>query len=126
MKIICATLLVISMLLMIFKPMPREVVVETISNIKSIHMHEPGHWSVWVEDPTTGIRTRQDVTANCSCRPPEAYIPDVKGNNSMWAEVTRNRGAMEKIVFHTRSDTDIEGAGWNHGKFGKGQTVNIK
>ncbi len=125
MKVVYAILFAVWLLLMFFLPKPKDVV-ETISNIKSIHMHEPGHWSVWVEDPATGIRTRQDVTANCSCRPPETYIPDVKGSNSMWAEVTRNRGAMQKIIFHTRSDTDIEGAGWNHGKFGKGQTVVVK
>ena len=33
---------------------------------------------------------------------------------------------MEKIVFHTRSDTDIEGAGWNHGKFGEGADSKYK
>ena len=54
---------------------------------------------------------------------------DVSKNQKMWARLVKNKshkndrdGEFYYLEIHVRSVTDIEGGGWDHGKFGSGST----
>ena len=47
----------------------------------------------------------------------------------MWSEEWKNGNWVEDTLdvnIHIHSLEDLNGAGWNHGKFGKGNTVPIE
>jgi len=48
----------------------------------------------------------------------------------MWVKYVMDRNwdldCLQSLEIHVWSEADIEGGGWDHGKFGRGQTSVIK
>lgn len=56
-------------------------------------------------------------------------ICDVEKGDRMWFEEFKNGNWVERtldVIIHIHSVDDLNGAGWNHGKFGNGMTVPIE
>ena len=95
------------------------------SNCDAVYFHEHGRYSVMVKDgknvknvtfPRNGVKTF--VTEG---------VPE--GSN-LWFEVqyTENGCGNRRgyVNIHIHSIDDLNTAGWNHGKFGKGQTHRVQ
>jgi len=95
-------------------------------NVDRIYMHEPGRYSVMIKTGPKGeeleiIELRADRKIH--------IIADVPSQDPCWVYFEREKTmkqSWEKIWIHVHSPQDIQGGGWNHGKFGKGQTVIIE
>jgi hypothetical protein len=99
---------------------------EKIENVVRIFMHEPGHYSLMIQ--LSGSISATMRTVNLSgCEP--KFIMDAPKDGEMWVYIeyprleNDNRGIAD---FHIHSENDIDGGGWNHGKFGSGQTQVIR
>lgn len=98
---------------------------ETVKNIGSVHMHEPSHLSVWIAD-AHNIRRRNDYSSGSGSPIYLSYIPDAPKGQLMWMKVFYgSRGSIWAIELHTHSDNEIQGGGWDKGKFGRGETVSV-
>lgn len=92
--------------------------------VKKILVHEVGQYSVVVPSGHGGyiLEPLQWCTAT--------FYEDVSLDEEMWAEETREmdlKGTKHtRCTFHIHSLKEINGAGWNHGKFGSGQTTVIE
>jgi hypothetical protein len=57
-------------------------------------------------------------------------VLDLKPNEKPWATVTTHHltfgETRNSYIIHAHSISDIQGAGWNHGKFGSGQTTRLE
>ncbi len=57
-------------------------------------------------------------------------IVDLSQGSLMWVRYIKNFNfdfnCLQLLEIHISSEKDIEGGGWNHGKFGRGQTSVIK
>lgn len=56
-------------------------------------------------------------------------VPDVPEGKSMWYEASYIKNAnanRAEVKIHVHSEKDINAAGWNHGKFGKGMLEKIE
>lgn len=90
-------------------------------------MHEPSRISILVQDEVT-----KQVTIEELDKYGRNYeiIADVEDGQPMWAELPKilnpYKGKEYTAKIHIRSGEDINGAGWNHGKFGSGTTTIIK
>ena len=55
--------------------------------------------------------------------------PDRQEGEQMWYQTHYVyggcKGTKGHVIIHVRSIADINGAGWNHGKFGSGTTTRI-
>ena len=88
-------------------------------HIVRVFMHEPGDYSVLVNNNGELV----SKTFACKIR----LIRDVPYDEPMYYEGERNRdGYFLRVEIHVHSEKDINGAGWNHGKFGSGQTVEVE
>ena len=47
---------------------------------------------------------------------------DVSPTNHMWAQIIYAKNGLKNLAIHIHSPKDINGAGWDHGKLGRGQT----
>ena len=90
-----------------------------------LFMHSTTHFSVLVEkDGSLSLRDfhsykisfKRDVQAGESPWVEIAYLPN-QINRSAWAE---------SIVFHLHAAKEINGAGWDQGKFGSGFTHSLE
>lgn len=91
-----------------------------------IFLHETNHYSVFTveEDKSVTFKsfhpfTYQKITLFC----------DVEKGDRMWAEEWKNGNWVDTTLdaaIHIHSLDDLNGAGWNHGKFGNGMTVPIE
>ena len=92
-----------------------------------IFLHETNHYSVFTveEDKKVTVKSFR------------SYIPygkitlfcDVEKGDRMWAEEWKNGNWVDATLdaaIHIHSLDDLNGAGWNHGKFGNGMTVPIE
>jgi len=91
-----------------------------------IFMHEVEHYSTLSvnEDKTVEIKSYYRGHYNKF-----TLICDVEVGDKMWAALTDNGNWVERrhdVVFHIHSLSNLNGAGWNHGKFGSGNTVLIE
>lgn len=96
----------------------------TYRGVERILMHEPHRYSFFIEGQT------RVLTVNVISRD-EVYVkPDVAPGEKCWIEVgapwVQNECQRIKLVIHLHSFKEINGAGWNHGKFGHGETVVIE
>ena len=113
-----------------------------VSGITRIFMHEPGNFTFLIEhndskkvgqlrvetyrDHTTIVEDLQEnqsvsVEYSCGLNSEELYqCKSIPSNFSNW-----NVGAI-KLTIHIHSVKEIDGAGWNHGKFGSGSTTVIQ
>lgn len=97
---------------------------EKVENVTRIFMHERGHYTFFSENPDS-----PEIIINTVGTFPEKIFKDVPKDKPMWYRyrMYRRNGEMHyEFEIHIRSVKDIEGAGWDHGKFGKGQTTVIE
>jgi len=98
-----------------------------VDNIVRVFMHEPGAYNFLVS--RNGILV---PTENYRHSPQRVIImPDVSREQFMWARVYYKEEEgygfpQAYLEIHVHSEKDIEGGGWNHGKFGRGQTVVVE
>lgn len=106
--------------------------VERIDHVVAVVLHEPGRYSVITENPTTKLEGSWGETT--SSTHVELYA-DIPTDEYGWAEYrTRSYrpwlrresyhipNAPETLIVHYHGVSDLRGGGWNHGKFGSGQT----
>lgn len=100
---------------------------ERISGISRVLMHAPGIYSILVEEPN-GLVTIRSFTRPCSDVRTNLFR-DAPESSSIWAESIRKESIIEScsslISIHLHSASEINGAGWDAGKYGAGQTVVI-
>lgn len=101
---------------------------ERIDGIVRILMHEPGHYTVLVQNATTSAITERRLPTGLERVGEVVYVPDVPSDQLMWLSTHFRISEssccirLADIVFHIHEVGDIEGAGWSHGKFGSGRT----
>jgi len=95
-------------------------------DIQAVWFHEGNNYSFTIiqDGKLVNIGPRSFENAKSE------VIADVKEGEPLWAKVTHNalfgddnnkhRGTLYEI--HVHSIKDINGAGWDHGKFGSGST----
>ena len=98
-----------------------------LDNVVRVLMHQPGEYSII----TKGIGADSaDLPMQYIRSHHTSLRQDVASKKSMWVEYFPPAGepsyAMDSLVIHLHSAEEINGAGWNHGKFGSGQTVVIE
>ncbi len=101
---------------------PEKTGEEKIVNVLRIFMHTPNTYSVMMPGP-------QDSEIKLVTLPyaPARFFVDVPVDEHMWVLVgKKSYGFPSVIEFHIHSQKDIEGAGWNHGKGGSGQTIIVE
>lgn len=102
-----------------------------VENIQRVFMHEPGDYTVMWLDKDKQLQTRRfnGYRSNVILK------ADVSSGEPMWAE-WRGWGSpnhpnedryvsYERVVIHVHNAESINGAGWNHGKHGRGQTQEV-
>jgi hypothetical protein len=94
-----------------------------IDGVEAVYMHNVGSYSVMVRDE------HGNLNHNRLCG--EADVrDDAPPNQSIWVETTGVETCYKcchcTATVHIHSLKDIQGAGWNHGKFGSGQTTVVE
>ncbi len=111
-----------------------EVSDERINNVVRVFWHEHDRYSVLVER-SEGVYSIVSLPANVCVHNGAMVliIADVPAREKMWVSAKIKRGAsndvnpcIKKMEIHVHSPKDVEGAAWNHGKFGSGQTSVIE
>jgi len=110
----------------VFCNIPTKYHEETVANIEQVFMHESGTYSF-------RIRTSANVTVDSQeyhiFVGKTAEFHDVTEGNLGWAKIYYTGCCSTsgyKMELHLPTPSNIQGAGWNHGKFGEGQTVVVK
>ncbi len=97
-----------------------------IDNVERVLMHEPYHFTFIVrngdEMGQRTVRGWRDTSVT--------YVDDVPKGQTMYVDVTEKvyqdvdhcAKQVEHMEIHIHSFKDVVGAGWDHGKFGKGRT----
>lgn len=98
----------------------------TIVDVKGVFYHEEGRYTLFVgkSDNRLVPFTFGDGNGRANVQ----IFADVPDGYEMWAHVRTTRGNgydAHDLEIHIHSIRDIAGAGWNHGKFGRGTTVRI-
>ncbi len=113
-------------------------------SVDRIMMHEPGRYTFFVERPDGSV-AQLILTNGCgSCGEGVTIMRDVPSDERMWVEYSCGSNGYPtqckqiptgfsywsaypaKIVIHIHGLADINGAGWDHGKFGRGQTTVVE
>lgn len=103
------------------------VTTKRIDHIERILMHNSGSYTVFSKDPNTS-KLREDFVKYCKVD----LIADLDKDKECYGTITyqpRNEWAETNYIsaeFHIHSAKEINGAGWDHGKFGKGQTAEVE
>ena len=98
-----------------------------ILHIERIFMHEPGSFTLFVASPPgSKVLSELYISSRYSGTTP-LYVVDVPADQLMWLTYTENRSwwdgdQISNIVIHLHGVDEVSGGGWNHGKFGHGQT----
>lgn len=115
----------------------------SVSGITRVFMHEPGYFTFLVENTDSKkvsqlrVKTYRDDTVlmedleegqpirvEYSCgnnhRSEFYQCKSIPPNFSNWNVYAK------KLTIHLHSVKEIDGAGWNHGKFGRGQTTVVQ
>ena len=102
-----------------------------IENVVRVLMHQPKDYTIFSEPKNLDGPLDEERLRNCS----KVHIfLDVPADKPMFALVTLDYwdGIEEwkpypaKLELHLHSATDINGAGWNHGKHGSGTTTVVQ
>jgi protein required for attachment to host cells len=88
-------------------------------NFERLFMHVVRTFSVLVAD---GDKLKLYRIDPYDSEPPITFIQDVPEGKSMWFKGERGNHYYYNMEFHIHSVQDINGANWNHGKQGRGQT----
>lgn len=100
--------------------------------VDDVWYHEPGNYSVGSYDANGKYTT---VSANtCGNRVDTVVIRDLPPGTKMYYEYKLTHSSFSGCknaegdfkTIHITKDYNLEGGGWNHGKFGHGQTYRIK
>lgn len=104
-----------------------------IDNVVRVFWHENTKYSVIVrKHGSAEIETFVLKESMCGDNPrgKVRIVADVPLGNTMWVRYVTNFNwnldCLEVLEIHVHSEKDIIGGGWNHGKFGSGQTVVIE
>jgi len=94
-------------------------------NVSRVMMHDQTYYTVFVEDTDTKEVAQYSFRGNV----PKIFR-DVEDADSMWIEYrtrTKNGNPFVQLVsIHIRQPADINGADWDHGKQGHGETVPLE
>ena len=98
---------------------------KTIQNVVRVFMHEYKHYSVFVREP--GTSELKQITLNPEIRGTVRIFADVPEGQNMWVYTHSFSGGIDievgvDIDIHVHSEKNIEGAVWDHGKLGRGNT----
>ena len=100
-------------------PLPPDRKVE---HVRRVFMHDPEQYSVMVVGDTAEMKLL--YLGRCSAK----FVTDVPKDSDMWLFMhwtppssTSGINSCD-VVFHIHATEDVNGAGWNHGKFGSGMT----
>lgn len=90
-----------------------------------LYKHEVGHYSVDIKTPDGKIISRD--LCNPLCPQKMDIFDDVGDGKQMWMRIVLGENVIASsqihyVEIHIRSVADIQGAGWNRGKFGRGIT----
>ena len=102
-----------------------EVENRTITNVEGVFYHEEGRYTFMVRE---GDRLVPFTYNNAGHTGHVEIFTDVPDGHAMWVRVytTDGNGYRESdLSMHIHSIHDLNGAGWNHGKFGRGTTTRI-
>lgn len=92
-----------------------------IENVVRVFMHKEDDYTLVIqEDNSSIIRFERLYHMNTK------IYADVPSNEKMWATYTITNHGSGKGELHIHSVKEINGAGWNNGKFGSGTTEVIK
>jgi hypothetical protein len=101
------------------------------SNVLAIYYHEQNHYSIAVKTIGSTIqmidlnRVYDDTLYTCNY----TIIDDVKPNEIMYVDYTATLNdyltSYVSYTIHIRNIDDVSTSGWDHGKFGSGQTQRI-
>ena len=102
---------------------------DRIENVVAVYMHEVDHYSVAVAD-SNSASSRVEIaylSGQYNSRGRVKIFRDVPAGKMMWVRRVRlnDMDSHVELEIHIHSTADIQGGGWNHGKFGSGQTVVI-
>jgi hypothetical protein len=119
--------LIVPFLVLLIACTSRPIGHERIDNIVRVFMNVPGsHYTFLIETPGSNEITERQINVTSREDTPTAiaYKKDVPADQKMWVELNQwtyyGGGNFFTAVVHISSELDIEGGGWNHGKFGSG------
>lgn len=101
-------------------------------SIEDVWYHEPGNYSVGFYDDDGKYTT---VSANrCQYDVETIVIKDLPPNATMYYEYRLTTSSFHGCkgeptdfkIIHMTKDYQLKGGGWNHGKFGHGQTIRVR
>lgn len=97
-----------------------------IDGVSRVMMHEPSRYTMLVEK-SDGTIAQYSFGGGCCGNVPKIFH-DVPSGQPMWIEYRtgdpgKNSAFDQLLTIHVHSVGDINGAGWNHGKFGRGETT---
>ena len=100
-----------------------------VDNVVGVLMHEPGRYTLEVQNPGSPVVVNTPV--DTYYREYAQIVTDAPNNAPMWAVLivehySAGRVFTRGLELHVHSVQDINGAGWDHGKFGSGQTTRIR
>jgi hypothetical protein len=108
---------------------------QKINNVVRVFWHEYSRYSVMVKEPNSN-ELKMIEFARYSCPRDDSgggihFYQDVETSKPMYInyKVMHRVGFGSCVVqldFHIHSENDVEGSGWNHGKFGSGRTAVIR
>jgi hypothetical protein len=95
-----------------------------IDNVVRIFMHEKNYHTFFVQKP--GSNAIEEVHLYASTQ----KFTDVPPDKPMWVNVFENTNSCgdmsTRLEIHLHEIEDVNPAGWNHGKSGRGQTTIIE
>jgi len=95
---------------------------ERTVEVQRVFMHNPGVYSGMYVDSEKNVRVIGGYGAT-------TLIIDIPEDRPMWVKETKFSDGIDsywKYEFHVHSIKEVDGGGWNHGKFGSGQTSVVK
>jgi len=109
-----------------------------IHNVSRIFMHELHQYTLYVQQSEKEVRTEK--IRLWQTYKPDFTGPDVKtdvpSNQLSWVEFDsywKNGSACieadpcaRNVIFHLNSVAVVNGGGWDHGKYGNGQTIVVE
>ncbi len=98
---------------------------EMVTGVVRVFMHSPMQYSVMI----TNFQDDREVRLRTFDYCPVKFFADVPRDELMWVLVRKASNTSSypySLEFHIHSPKDVEGAGWNHGKGGQGQTIVIE
>jgi len=104
------------------------LVTTTVKNVERVLMHEPENYTFFYTNPKAPnellpLRIPAVIKVN--------FFQDVPAEENSWLTFTSYGECLSichagLLELHLHSAQEINGAGWDHGKFGRGQTIVVE